>query len=239
MTRIAADQLRYHDSADPHMRGRWLSDVVLGAQDGIVNTLGVLLGVASATADARIVLATGMAAAVAESISMAAVAYTSSVARGDQYRAERAREYRHLDAAPDVEREEVRKLFVAKGFEGELLDRAVQTVCANRDVWVAMMMSEEHGLAEIERNDSHRSAAVVGGASLIASTAPIFPFALVRGSMGIALALGIGVALLLALGALKARLTTGGAKRSALTLAAIGIGSALAAYAVGALVSLR
>ena len=95
-----AEQLRYHDATDPHMRARWLSDVVLGAQDGIVNTLGVLLGVASATSDARIVLATGMAAAVAESISMAAVAYTSSVARGEQYRAERDREFRHLDAAP-------------------------------------------------------------------------------------------------------------------------------------------
>lgn len=236
---IAAEQRRYHDATDPHMRARWLSDVVLGAQDGIVNTLGVLLGVASATSDARIVLATGMAAAVAESISMAAVAYTSSVARGDQYRAEHDRELRHLDAAPDVEREEVRELFMAKGFEGELLDRAVQTVCANRDVWVAMMMSEEHGLVKVEAKDSWQSSAVVGGASLIASTAPVFPFAVVHGLTGIALALGIGVGLLLALGAVKARLTTGSAKRSALTLAAIGIGSAIAAYAVGALFSVR
>jgi VIT1/CCC1 family predicted Fe2+/Mn2+ transporter len=104
-----AEQRRHHAVRDPHVGGRWLSDLVLGAQDGVVNTLGVVLGVASATSDARIVLATGLAAAAAESISMAAVAYTSSVARGDLYRAERAREYRHLDAAPLVERAEVRR----------------------------------------------------------------------------------------------------------------------------------
>ena len=115
------EQRNHHDKRDPHVRSRWLSDVVLGAQDGLVNTLGVVLGVAAASADARVVFAAGMAAGLAESFSMAAVGYTSSVARGDLFRSEREREYRHVEATPGLEREEVRAIYVRKGFHGELL----------------------------------------------------------------------------------------------------------------------
>jgi VIT1/CCC1 family predicted Fe2+/Mn2+ transporter len=237
--RSLPDQRRYHAERDPHVRGRWLSDLVLGAQDGIVNTLGVILGVASATSETRVILATGMAAAVAESISMAAVAYTSSLARGDLYRAEREREYRHIERTPDVEREEIRALFREKGFEGELLERAVETICSNRDTWVSVMMAEEHALSEVDRKASLRSAAVVGGASIVASVPPVLPFLALSAGAGIAFGLAIGVALLLALGALKARLTTGSPARSAVALAAIGVSSAFAGYVVGALFAAR
>lgn len=237
MTLSPAEQRLHHAESDPHVRGRWLSDLVLGAQDGIVNTLGVVLGVASATSETRIILATGMAAAVAESMSMAAVAYTSSLARGDLYRAEREREYRHVEHAPDVEREEVRAMFAGKGFEGELLERAVETVCSNRDAWVAMMMSEEHALTDIDRPASMRSSMVVGGASLIASILPVLPFVQPHPRLGIAAAVVIGALLLLGLGVFKARITTGSRIRSALELAAIGMASAFAGYVVGALFS--
>ena len=121
----AEEQRIHHVQRDPHVRGRWLSDVVLGAQDGLVNTLGVVLGVAAASNDARIVFAAGMAAGIAESLSMGAVGYTSSVARGDLFRSERAREYRHIEATPAIEREEVRALYTRKGFQGcaELCNR--------------------------------------------------------------------------------------------------------------------
>jgi VIT1/CCC1 family predicted Fe2+/Mn2+ transporter len=231
----AHDQQRHHDHHDPHIKGRWLSDLVLGAQDGIVNTLGVILGVASATPDMRVILATGMATAAAESISMAAVAYTSSVARGDLYRAELEREYRHIEEAPDIEREEIRTIFRARGFDGEMLERAVDTVCSNREVWVAMMMAEEHQLTPVDRATSLRSAAVVGGASLVASTIPVLPFALPYGRIVVIASLAIGVVQLLALGAFKAKITTGSPTRSAFTLAAIGLASALAGFAVGAI----
>jgi VIT1/CCC1 family predicted Fe2+/Mn2+ transporter len=235
MPRPASDQQHDHDHHDPHIKGRWLSDLVLGAQDGIVNTLGVILGVASATADMRVILATGMATAAAESISMAAVAYTSSVARGDLYRAELAREYRHVEEAPDIERDEIRTIFRVRGFSGEMLERAVDTVCSNREVWVAMMMAEEHQLTPVDRATSLRSAAVAGGASLVASTIPVLPFALPYGRIVVVASLAVGVIQLFALGAFKAKITTGSPTRSALTLAAIGLASALAGFAVGAI----
>lgn len=227
------EQRRYHREADPHVRGRWLSDVVLGAQDGLVNTLGVVLGVAAASADARIVFAAGMAAGIAESLSMAAVGYTSSVARGDLFRSERDREYRHVEATPEVEREEVRALYVRKGFEGELLERVVATICANKDVWVAVMMAEEHELLPVDGRASLRSAVIVGVSAFAGSVLPVFPFAFLSLRASVVVALTLGAALLFALGAYKAKVTAGRRVRSGMELAVIGMASAVAGYAIG------
>ena len=234
MDKLTTDeQRRHHVERDPHVRGRSLADVVLGAQDGLVNTLGVVLGVAAASSDARIVFASGMAAGIAESLSMAAVGYTSSLARGDLFRSEREREYRHLETTPVVERDEVRALYMRKGFRGELLEQVVETICANKDVWVAVMMAEEHELLPIDRAASVRSAVIVGVSALAGSVVPVLPFALLGLRAGVIAALALGAALLFGLGAYKATVTTGRRVRSGTELALIGMASAVTGYVIG------
>jgi VIT1/CCC1 family predicted Fe2+/Mn2+ transporter len=225
----------HHDRVDPHRRAGLLSDIILGAQDGVVNVLGVVLGVAAAGAASKLVLAAGTATALAESISMAAVAYTSTLAEADSYRGERAREYRHLKAVPALERAEIRELYERKGFRGELLDRIVSTITADPDVWVAVMMSEEHRLAPVGRGHALRSAVVVGLSAIVGSLLPVAPYVVSHGVAANGIAMAVAAGALFALGAYKAKLTVGGAWRSGLELAAIGMASALAGWAVGAL----
>src|SRR5512144_3032686 len=119
----AEHEQHYHDHVDPHRGASALSDVILGGQDGLVNVLGVILGVAAATSDTRIVLVAGLATTFAESISMAAVAFTTTLADADLYDSEREREYRHIQEIPKLERQEVSQIYRDKGFKGELLDR--------------------------------------------------------------------------------------------------------------------
>jgi predicted membrane protein (TIGR00267 family) len=232
---MQAHDARYHDHADPHRSVPWLSDVVLGGQDGLVNVLGVVLGVAAATGSPRVVLAAGLAAAFAESVSMAAVAYTSSAATGELYTSERAREYRHIEAVPDIERAEVRAIYARKGFSGDLLERIVETITSNKDVWVAVMMAEEHGLVSVDRRSSLRSALVVGVASLVGSLLPLAPYAIAPGRASSWIAVLLAAVTLFAFGAFKARVTTGRPLRSGAELALIGTVSALVGYAVGAI----
>lgn len=227
------DDRHYHDHADPHRRMSWLSDVILGGQDGLVNVLGVLLGVAAASQNARLVLVAGLAAAIAESVSMAAVAYTSSAALGDYYRGEREREYRHIETVPALERAEVREIYSKKGFGGDLLDRIVETITNNKDVWVAVMMAEEHGLAETSKYASLRSALVVGVSSLIGSLLPLVPFVVVRLNVATVASVVLSAVALFALGAYKAFTTVGRPWKSGLELAAIGTASALLGYGIG------
>ena len=83
----------------------------------MVNTLGVLLGVAAASNSRKIVLAGGLAAMFAESVSMLAVAFTSKQAEWEFYRSERAREFRHIARVPNLERQEIRVMFEKLGFK--------------------------------------------------------------------------------------------------------------------------
>ena len=228
----AQRELDYHTNVDPH-RPSAPSDVVLGAQDGLVNVLGVLLGVAASTGETRIVVAAGLATAVAESISMAAVAYTSTMARGAFYASEHARELRHVRAAPNLEREEIRQIYADKGFAGELLDRVVDTITANKEVWVAVMMAEEHGAVPISRKAALRSAVVVGVAAAVGSIVPLLPLFFTNTSLASWLSVLVAALTLFTLGAYKARVTLGSPVKSGLEIAAIGTVSAMAGYAIG------
>jgi VIT1/CCC1 family predicted Fe2+/Mn2+ transporter len=225
----------YHEREDPHHRESPLVDVLLGGQDGVVNVLGVILGVAAATLETRVVLAAGIATAVAESLSMAAVAYTSAIAEGDLYASERAREYRHIANAPALEREEIRELYRKKGFDGELLERIVATITANPDVWVALMMTEEHGRAPVSRRAALKSAIVVGVAAAVGSLVPIVPFLFMPIRAGAWAAAVVAALTLFALGAYKAKLTALHPARAGLEIAAIGMIAALAGWGVGLL----
>jgi len=225
----------HHARVDPHVPGRSLSELILGAQDGIVNVLGVALGVAAAGGGARVVLAAGLAAAFAGAISMAAVAYTSTRAAADVYRSERDREYRHVRTVPTLERAEVREIFERKGFQGELLDRIVDTITADPDVWVAVMMSEEHGLAPTTRRRALQSALVVGFSALVGAMGPVIPFAVATVRVAAWASIAIGAVALFGIGAYKARRTTGNVLRSALEMVTIGLASAFAAWGIGTL----
>lgn len=227
--------LELHTRQDPHVRTRALADVILGGQDGLVNVLGVILGVAAATSDARIVLVAGLAATFAESVSMAAVAYTSKMAEADLYESERARERRHVALVPSLERAEIRAIYREKGFDGDLLDRVVETITADKEVWVAVMMAEEHKLAPIDRPEALRSALVVGVSALVGSLIPLAPFAALSVGAAMATSVAFAALCLFAAGAYKARVTVGRPWKSGLEIAVIGIASALVGYAVGAL----
>src|SRR5512136_2798112 len=229
-----AEDSQYQYLQDRHRRSSGLSDVILGGQDGLVNVLGVILGVAAATSDPRIVLVAGLAATFAESVSMGAVAYTSTLAEADFYESERAREYRHIQEVPKLEREEVRQLYRDKGFQGELLDRIVETITTNKDVWVAVMMAEEHQLMPTDRKQALSAALLVGFSAIVGSLIPLAPFLFLPIVLGMAASVAVTALVLFAVGAYKARMTVGHPGKSGLEMAVIGTLSALVGYVVGA-----
>ena len=232
---IYFDDEYHHTQKDPHKKEWNLSEIILGGQDGLVNVLGVILGVAAATGDVRVVLVAGLAATFAESISMGAVAYTSTLADADFYESEREREYRHIQNVPNLEREEIRNIYEEKGFQGELLDKIVDTITKNEDVWVAVMMAEEHKLKPADRGTALRSAIVVGISAIIGSLIPLFPFIFLPINWSMIVSVLLTGIVLFIVGAYKPQFTVGKPARSGLEIALIGTVSALAGYAVGAL----
>lgn len=210
-----------------------LSDVILGGQDGLVNVLGIVLGVASATSDHFLVLIAGLVATFAESISMAAVAYTSTRAEQDHYMSEMEQEKWEIEHVPDVEEEEIRVIYMRKGFRGKELGRMVKSVVSNKELWLSVMMTEELGLSPIESQNPVRSAAVVGFSAVVGSVLPLLPFILMPVSDAIPVSLVLSTLVLFAVGAYKARITVGKWWKSGLEMAIIGMLAAITGWLIG------
>src|SRR5437879_8480544 len=101
-----------------HPKPTVLSDFILGSQDGIVNVLGIILGLSAATRDVRIILVATLAALGAESIAMGAVAYTSTRARRRLYLSQAVQERREMKEIDRKERDEARGIRRGWGYRG-------------------------------------------------------------------------------------------------------------------------
>ena len=220
---------------EPHVEESYLADVILGGQDGLVNVLGVILGVAAASGDQRIIIAAGLAATFAESVSMGAVAFTSMRARRDFYEAELAREKREMVEVPEVETEEIREIYRKKGFKGKLLEQIVEKITSDEKVWLDTMMKEELGLEPIDMKQVWRSSTVVLFSAMVGSFVPLLPFFFTDVEGGIISSLIVSAITLFAVGVYKAKATVGKPLRSGLELLLIGMIAALIGYAIGAL----
>ncbi|MBI4017564.1 MAG: VIT1/CCC1 transporter family protein [Candidatus Aenigmarchaeota archaeon] len=214
--------------------GTNLRNVILGGQDGLVNVLGVILAVAAATHDSRIVLIAGLAATFAESISMAAVGYTSSKAARQFYESELVREKREMKEIPQVERNEVREIYAAKGFTGRTLNTIVKHITSNRDLWLKTMMEEELRLRQDGWENPTRDALIIGVAAVVGSLVPLVPFLFLPVAQATVAALAFSAVVLFVSGFVKARITIGNPINSGVEMMLIGMLAALAGYAIGA-----
>jgi predicted membrane protein (TIGR00267 family) len=217
------------------LRANWLRDVILGGQDGLVNILGIVLGVIASGGSRGVLLGAGFAAAITESISMGAVGYTSTIADRDYYRAARQRELDAIVAAPQAGRDEIRRTYAAKGFTGDLLDQVVESLTSRRDRWLATVMDDVLHLQPVEAHAALRSSVVITVATLIGHLIPLMPFLWLAQTPAVAVAIALSAAVLFGVGVYSAKSLVGDWHRSGLKMLVIGLGAAAIGFAIGSL----
>ncbi|WP_349897993.1 VIT1/CCC1 transporter family protein [Parafrigoribacterium soli] len=134
MTVPASPAFEPHDEPhDAHLASRlnWLRAGVLGANDGIVSTAGLVVGVAGATANVAAILIAGLAGLVAGALSMAGGEYTSVSAQRDTERAALAKERYELEHMPDEELAELAELYEAQGLSKDTASRVATELTAH------------------------------------------------------------------------------------------------------------
>ena len=217
----------------------YLDDFVLGAIDGAITTFAIVAGVAGAGLDATVVIILGGANLLADGLSMAASNYLGTRAARQQRDLARDEERRHIELVPEGEREELRQIFAAKGFDGAELERVVEVISSDPEVWADTMMSEELGYGSTQSSEI-RSALSTLLAFITVGFLPLAVYvydAIAPGEIDRAFAWSAvmtGVAFF-AVGSLKARFVEQRWWRSGLETLAIGGLAATVAYFAGAL----
>ncbi len=219
---------------EAHRHPTRLSDFILGSQDGLVNVLGILLGLVAAGSSMRLITVGALAALAAESISMGAVAYTSTLARRKLYLSELQRETREMREVPELEREEVRVILRHWGYEGEEVEEMLRRIEAKPKAWLDLMMAFELNLPEVTEDQPTRSAVTVLGATVFGSIVPLVPFlaGLPREPAAI-VAVAVSAAILFGIGYYEARTTIGSLWASGARMLVIGLGAGFAGFVVG------
>lgn len=227
------EQIRRRLARGP--RVSYLRDLVFGGIDGAVTTFAIVAGVVGADLSPRVLLILGAANLLADGFSMAAANYSSTRTEAEEYDHVRAMEARHVDTVPDGEREEVRQILGAKGFEGEALDHAVAVITADRERWIDTMMADEHGLQPVARSPFTAGAATFA-AFAVCGVVPLLPFLAGFPASAAASTVMTGVTFF-AIGSLRSRWSPQPWWRAGFNTTAIGLAAAAVAYAVGDLLS--
>ena len=154
-------------------------EIVFGFNDGSISTLALLAGVTGGALERRQILIAGFSGVVAGAISMAIGAYISTKSEIEHQRSEIKREEKEIREIPEVEREEIRQIYLKKAkFTEDELDMIVNRITSDKKTWLDSMMKEELGLFE----ERFESPVKVGFIMLVAFIAggivPILPFLL-------------------------------------------------------------
>jgi VIT1/CCC1 family predicted Fe2+/Mn2+ transporter len=208
--------MRPHRHAEAHLVSRigWLRAAVLGANDGIVSTASLIVGVAAAAATTSDVLVAGAAGLVAGAMSMAAGEYVSVSSQADTERADLARERAELATQPDLEREELARIYMDRGVSADLAHQVADELTAHDAL--GAHARDELGISDVTTARPIQAALTSAATFAVGAALPLaMAVAMPRSTLVIGVSMA-SLVFLAALGAVGAR--AGGANITKATL---------------------
>ena len=223
----------WHAEAHRSTRVGWLRAAVLGADDGIISTASLVLGVAAAGSSSGAVLVAGVAGVTAGALSMAAGEYVSVSSQRDTEEADLRRERLELEAHPQEELDELTSIYVARGIDPDLARQvAVQLSAADA---LEAHARDEIGIDELTMARPLQAAMASAGAFTVGGLIPLLAITLGDG-LRVGLTWAVTLLALLGLGALGASL--GGAQplRAGARVLLLGVAALVVSSVIGAIV---
>lgn len=181
----------------------WLRAAVLGANDGIISTASLMVGVASAATSSSGVLVTGIAGLVAGAMSMAAGEYVSVSSQADTERADLARERRELATNRDAEMKELAAIYVARGLEPSLSMKVAEQLMA-KDA-LAAHARDELGISDTISANPIQAAMTSAATFSSGAILPVLAALVAPKDILVPMVFGVSLVVLALLGAIGAR----------------------------------
>jgi VIT1/CCC1 family predicted Fe2+/Mn2+ transporter len=223
---------RHHGSTG---RSGSLRAAVFGINDGLVSNFSLVLGMAGANLDTRVVILAGVAGLVAGAFSMAAGEYVSMRVQREVFEGALAMEKRELREEPEMERREVEVILRAQGVPREDAERIAPRVMADPAVALDLMARQELGLDPDELGSPTGAALSSFGAFAVGALIPLLPFVLLAGGLALWVAIGLSALSLFVVGALAARLSGRPGLFGGARMLLIGAAAAAVTYGIGKL----
>jgi len=215
----------------------WLRAAVLGANDGLISTASLVMGMAAAQLGSSAVFMAGLAGLVGGALSMAAGEYVSVSSQADSERADLARERRELEVTPEAEHRELAAIYVQRGLSRETAELVATEMTAHDAL--AAHARDELGITEQNRARPLLAAGASAVSFAVGALVPLALLGVLPDANRSALVFAISLLLLIALGALGARL--GGARilPAALRVGFWGVAAMGATALIGSLFNVR
>jgi len=194
-----------HSAGEHHFVHRigWLRAAVLGANDGIVSTASLIVGVAAAEPEPQTIVIAGLAGLAAGAMSMAAGEYVSVSSQADTERADLETERRALAAAPEAERQELAEIYVSRGLEPALAATVAERLMAHDAI--GAHARDELGLTETASARPIQAALTSAATFSLGAAAPVMVAVLVPVDSTIPAVAAASLTALATLGGLSAR----------------------------------
>ena len=168
MSKTPHDESKIHgESLYFHRLQNYLGEFVYGGIDGSITTFAVVAGASGANLESSIIIILGFANLIADGFAMSVGSYLSTKSQKESYQKHKSIEYWEVDNIPAAEREEIKEIYAAKGFEGELLEKVVDVITQDKDRWVDVMMKEELEMAEEDKSPIKMGAVTFGSFVLL------------------------------------------------------------------------
>jgi vacuolar iron transporter family protein len=221
-----------------HRSGRsgTLRAVIFGVSDGLVSNLALVMGVAGASANGRLILLTGIAGLLAGAFSMAAGEYISMQSQRELFQRQIALEAAELEAMPEEEEAELAALYMAKGFTREEAERIAARMFENPQTALDTLIREELGLDPDELGSPMGAAVGSFIAFAVGAAIPVVPYLFGSGPAVFAVSIAVSLAALFLVGAGVSLLTGRSLLFSGFRQVAIGAAAAGVTFAVGTLI---
>ena len=198
------DALQSHIESHRSQRAGWLRAAVLGANDGLISTGSLVLGMATAQAHPSAILLSGVAGLCAGALSMAAGEYVSVSSQADVEQADRATEERELAEQPEHELRELTGIYQARGLSPELAGQVAQALTAHNAL--GAHLRDELGITAHSAARPLQAALASAASFVVGALLPILVVLLYHGPRLTMLLVGATLVLLAVLGAVAAKL---------------------------------
>ena len=219
------------------MGGNALRAAVLGANDGLVSSLSLVMGVAGAATGARTILITGLAGLLAGACSMAMGEWISVTTARESFQRQLDAEKTELEQVPDEEKEELALIYQAKGVPEDQARALAQSLIANKQTALDTLAREELGINPEELGGSAWTAASTSfGLFALGAIFPVAPFMFLQGSTAIVASLAVSGAALIVIGVATSVFTGRSILSSGLRQLAFGYAAAGITFAIGRLI---